>query len=67
MTIKNEFIKGSEVLLPPYSPDNSELLFVKAYASWTDVEKSAKRDWELVKAAWPVSVEPELCIRILII
>ncbi len=57
VTMKNEYIKGAEVLIHTYSPDNSELLVVRAYESIEDLEKSADRDWELILEAWPDSTE----------
>jgi hypothetical protein len=53
VTVKNEFIVSSLVLLHYYTADNSELKFVTGYASWEDIEKSQSRSDELAKAAWP--------------
>ncbi|MFT5886578.1 MAG: hypothetical protein ACI9IP_003046 [Arcticibacterium sp.] len=57
VTMKNELVKGAETLLHTYSPDNSELIFIRAYENWGDVYKSADRDWELTKEAWPDSAD----------
>jgi hypothetical protein len=55
VTMKNEFIKGAETLIHSYSPDNSEIVVIKAYENWEDLDKSADKEWELIKAAWPDS------------
>jgi hypothetical protein len=53
VTAKNELVLGSNVLTHYFTPDNSEILLVSAYANWNDIEKSADRADELIKAAWP--------------
>ncbi len=53
VTMKNEFIKNSNVLLHYYTPDNSELLLCQTYNSWVDVEKANERSMELSEQAWP--------------
>jgi len=54
---KNDYIVGSAVFLHLYTPDNSEILFATAYASWEDVDKAAKRNSELAAEAWPDKAE----------
>ena len=53
VTKKNDLILGSNVLTHYFTPDNTEILMVHAYANWDDIEKSADKDEELIKAAWP--------------
>jgi len=53
VTMKNEYITGSVVLLHNYTPDNSEILFGQVYANWGDVQKAVDRNRELAKEAWP--------------
>lgn len=53
VTKKNELILGSNVLMHYFTPDNTEILLVSAYANWDNIEKAADRTDELIKAAWP--------------
>lgn len=57
VTLKNDLILGSNVLVHFYTNDNSEVLFVTAYRSWEDIEKAGAKDDELARAAWPDSVK----------
>jgi hypothetical protein len=57
VTLKNDLILRSNVLVHYYTDDNSEVLFVTAYRSWEDIEKANEKDNELIKAAWPDSVK----------
>jgi hypothetical protein len=57
VTLKNDLILGTNVLVHYYTSDNSEVLFVTAYRSWEDIEKADEKDNELIKAAWPDSVK----------
>lgn len=50
---KNEHILGQQVLTHYFTADNTELLLVTMYDSWTAIEKGADRTDALVKAAWP--------------
>jgi len=36
-----------------YTADNTELIYVRTYASWEDIDKATDRDDELAKEAWP--------------
>lgn len=53
VTMKNEFIESSNVLMHYFTADNSEIKFVNVYTSWENIEKAAKRSNELAEAAWP--------------
>lgn len=57
VTMKNDLIIGSNVLVHYYTPDNSELLLVSTYHSWEDIEKANDKNNELAVAAWPDSVK----------
>ncbi len=59
VTLKNDLIIGSNVLVHFYTDDNSEILFVSSYGSWEDIEKANAKSDELAKAAWPDSVQRE--------
>ena len=57
VTLKNDLILGSNVLVHFFTNDNSEVLLVSAYHSWDDIEKANEKSGELAKAAWPDSVQ----------
>lgn len=53
ITAKNDKIMGSGYYTHRYSPDNRELLYVRTYANWADIDEADKRNSELAKEAWP--------------
>ncbi|PCI09819.1 MAG: hypothetical protein COB73_04600 [Flavobacteriaceae bacterium] len=53
VTMKNELILGSGLYFHYFSEDNSEVIAVTVYGSWADIEDSAAKDSELIKAHWP--------------
>ena len=53
VTMKNEYIMYSSVLMHYFTADNSEILFVFGYRSWDDIQKAQDRGTELEKLAWP--------------
>jgi hypothetical protein len=57
VTLKNDLILGTNVLVHFYTNDNSEILMVTTYSSWGDIEKAGEKTGELEKAAWPDSVQ----------
>lgn len=57
VTLKNDLILRTNVLVHFYTNDNSEVLFVTAFRSWEDIEKAGVKDNELAIAAWPDSVK----------
>lgn len=52
MTKKNEYILSFSVYLHRYTPDNSEIVFVTTYPSWKAIEKTGKKNEELIKEFW---------------
>jgi hypothetical protein len=50
---KNEHIAGAATLVHYYTADNSELIHVRTYMTWNDIEKAQERNGELVEEAWP--------------
>ncbi len=53
VTMKNEYVVGSGFYMHRYTPDNRELIYVRTYASWEDIDKAGDRDDELAEEAWP--------------
>ena len=53
VTKKNEYVVAASFYMHRYTESNKELLYVRAYNSWEDIEKAQKRAGELEKAAWP--------------
>ena len=53
VTGKNELVVGSGFFLHRFTADNTELIYVRSYASWEDIDKVGDRDTELEEAAWP--------------
>ncbi|MFT5249640.1 MAG: hypothetical protein ACI93P_001367 [bacterium] len=53
VTMKNELLMGASYYMHRYTADNRELLSVRAFASWEDIDKAGERDFELIKEAWP--------------
>lgn len=53
VTMKNEFIESSNVLMHFFTGDNSEIKFANVYSSWENIEKAAKRNNELAEESWP--------------
>lgn len=50
---KNELIVAHHTLNHYFTADNSEVLMVSVYKTWSDIEKAGDRNYELTKAAWP--------------
>ncbi len=50
---KNDLIIGTEILTHYYTANSAEILFVTAYKTWEDIEKSDAISGELIKKAWP--------------
>jgi len=53
VTKKNDHIMAAGFYLHNITPDNTELIYVQAYASWNDIELAANKNGELSKEAWP--------------
>lgn len=53
VTMKNDHVMGSSYYLHQFTADNTELIYVQSYASWDDIDKTAARNAELAKEAWP--------------
>ncbi len=53
VTMKNEYILSSTTLLHYFTSDNSEVVFITVYPSWTAIEEATKRNEELENEAWP--------------
>ncbi len=50
---KNKYITGHEILVDYYKKDLSEIVIIKIYNSWDDIEKSRKETQKLIEKAWP--------------
>ena len=53
VTMKNEFIVYSNVLIHYFTADNTEIKLVNGYSSWENIMKAGERSNELEKEAWP--------------
>ena len=53
VTLQNEHILSATTLLHYFTSDNSEVVFITVYPSWTAIEDATKRNSELEKEAWP--------------
>jgi hypothetical protein len=53
VTMKNEYILSATTLLHYFTSDNSEVVFITIYPSWTAIEEATKRNEELEMEAWP--------------
>jgi hypothetical protein len=53
VTMKNDLIMYSNVLLHYFTEDNSEIKIISGYSSWENIEKAQERSDSLAKAAWP--------------
>ncbi|AJR02594.1 hypothetical protein [Siansivirga zeaxanthinifaciens] len=63
VTNKNEYLIASSFFLHQMTPDNTELIHVRVYGSWEDIEKAANRDAELEKEAWPDKAERDAFMK----
>jgi hypothetical protein len=63
VTMKNELIMYSSVLMHYFTADNSELLIVNGYSSWENIEKAQARTAELEKLAWPDEAAREAFLK----
>jgi hypothetical protein len=52
VTVKNEHILAASFYLHQISTDNSEIIYVQAYASWDAIDKASKRNGELAREHW---------------
>lgn len=50
---KNEYFHSANTLVHYYTGDNSELIHVRTYKNWADIEKAQDRSTELAEEAWP--------------
>ncbi|MBZ0328674.1 MAG: hypothetical protein K8F54_13790 [Altibacter sp.] len=53
VTRKNEHVMGAGFYTHLYTADNREILFVRTFKSWEDIELATARSNELAKEAWP--------------
>ena len=53
VTMKNDLVMSTSYYTHRYTADNRELILVRTFASWEDIDKAGKRDGELIEAAWP--------------
>ncbi|MFD2726071.1 hypothetical protein [Hyunsoonleella rubra] len=53
VTVKNEHVAASSFYLHQLTPDNRELVYVRVYNTWADIEKAQKRNGELEEEGWP--------------
>ncbi|MBU3821997.1 hypothetical protein KO566_07990 [Flavobacteriaceae bacterium XHP0103] len=60
---KNDYVMSSSFYLHNLTPDNTELVYVRSYGSWEDIEKASIRDSELEKEAWPDEAERKAFLK----
>ncbi|WMI68575.1 hypothetical protein [Mangrovimonas sp. YM274] len=53
VTSKNEHVVSAGFYLHRMTPDNTELLYVQAFPTWNDIDLAAKKNGDLIEAAWP--------------
>ncbi|RAJ18166.1 hypothetical protein [Olleya aquimaris] len=53
VTKKNNHIVSARYYLHQFTADNTEILYVRTFNSWEDIDKAGKKSVELAKAAWP--------------
>jgi len=53
VTMKNDHVMASSYYLHQFTADNTEIIYVQTYASWEDIDKTAGRNADLAKEAWP--------------
>ena len=53
VTRKNEYLLGAGFYTHLYTSNSSDVKYVQVYGSWEDIDKSAARNAELEKEAWP--------------
>jgi len=53
VTMKNEYVMGTSYYTHRYTPDNREVILVRAFANWEAIDKATDRANELIKEAWP--------------
>ena len=53
VTKKNELIMDVNIATHFLTEDNRELVYVQLFESWEAIDKSGKRNSELIKEAWP--------------
>ncbi|WP_445733376.1 hypothetical protein [Mariniflexile sp.] len=63
VTRKNDHVMASSFYLHQMTPDNTELIYVRVYGSWADIEKAAEKDGELETAAWPDKTAREAFLK----
>ncbi|MBN4070601.1 hypothetical protein JYT76_02855 [Olleya sp. AH-315-F22] len=63
VTMKNEHILSATTLLHYFTPDNSEVVFITVYPSWTAIEDATKRNEELEIEAWPDKAERKAFLK----
>ncbi len=53
VTMKNEYVTSASYYTHLFTPDNSEVLYVRTYPSWEAMDKATERNGELERQAWP--------------
>lgn len=57
VTMKNDHILAASVYFHHTTPDNTEILYVQAFESWSAIEEADNRNGDLAKEAWPDQAE----------
>ena len=63
VTAKNEYILATNYATHFMTADNTEVIYVQLFNSWEDIDKSGKRNGELIKAAWPDEAKREAFLK----
>ena len=63
VTAKNEYVLATNFGIHFMTADNTELVYVQLFNSWNDIDKSSKRNGELIKAAWPDEAKREAFLK----
>lgn len=63
VTMKNEHVLSTSVLVHHFTNRSDEILFVKVYPSWQAIDDATKRDEELINETWPNKEDREAFMK----